>query len=104
LRGNRDLVEREIGRICRKVARLKAEGKKYPTAIVAEHVDKFLGPQQVFPPEAELQDEVGVVASLAWTEDGGIIMPVEVAVLEGKGSLQMTGKLGEVMQESGRQH
>ena len=95
-------LEREIGRICRKVARMKAEGKKYPTAIVAEHVDKFLGPQQVFPPEAELQDEVGVVTSLAWTEDGGVIMPVEVAVLEGKGSLQMTGQMGEVMQESGQ--
>jgi len=45
---------------------------------------------------------VGVATSLAWTEDGGIIMPVEVAVLEGKGSLQMTGQMGEVMQESGQ--
>src|SRR5512143_1564640 len=95
-------LEREIGRICRKVARMKAEGKKHPTTIVAEHVDKFLGPQQIFPPEAELQDEVGVVTSLDWTEDGGVIMPVEVAVLEGKGSLQMTGQIGEVMQESGQ--
>ena len=95
-------LEREIGRVCRKVARLKAEGKKFPTTIVPDQVEKFLGPQQVFPPEAELQDEVGVATSLAWTEDGGIIMPVEVAVLEGKGSLQMTGQMGEVMQESGQ--
>jgi ATP-dependent Lon protease len=95
-------LEREIGRVCRKVARLKAEGKKYPTAILPELIEKFLGPQQVFQPEAELQDEVGVVTSLAWTEDGGVIMPVEVAVLEGKGSLQMTGQMGEVMQESGQ--
>ncbi len=93
-------LEREIGRVCRKVARLKAEGKKFPTAILREHMDKFLGPQQVFPPEAEVQDEVGVATSLAWTEDGGIIMPVEVAVLEGKGTMQMTGQMGEVMQES----
>jgi ATP-dependent Lon protease len=93
-------LEREIGRVCRKVARLKAEGKKFPTAIVREHMDKFLGPQQIFPPEAEVQDEVGVATSLAWTEDGGIIMPVEVAVLEGKGNMQMTGQMGEVMQES----
>ncbi len=50
----------------------------------------------------EKQDEVGVVQSLAWTENGGEIMAVEVAVLEGKGSLQMTGQLGEVMQESGQ--
>jgi ATP-dependent Lon protease len=93
-------LEREIGRICRKIARLKAEGKKYPAVITAEQVEKFLGPPQVFPPEAELQDEVGVATSLAWTESGGEIMPVEVAVLEGKGSLQMTGQMGEVMQES----
>ena len=95
-------LEREIGRTCRKVARLKAEGKKFPTVIVPDQVEKFLGPQQVFPPEAEAQDEVGVATSLAWTEDGGVIMPVEVAVLEGKGSLQMTGQMGEVMQESGQ--
>jgi len=95
-------LEREIGRTCRKVARLKAEGKKFPTVIVPDQIEKFLGPQQVFPPEAEAQDEVGVATSLAWTEDGGVIMPVEVAVLEGKGSLQMTGQMGEVMQESGQ--
>ncbi|HEY2979972.1 MAG TPA: endopeptidase La [Anaerolineales bacterium] len=95
-------LEREIGRVCRKVARLKAEGKKYPSALTPELIEKFLGPQQVFPPEAERADEVGVVTSLAWTEDGGVIMPVEVAVLEGKGSLQMTGQIGDVMQESGQ--
>lgn len=93
-------LEREIGRICRKVARLKAEEKKYPHTITPETVEKFLGPQQFFAPEAERQDEVGVVQSLAWTENGGEIMPVEVAVLEGKGNLQMTGQLGDVMQES----
>ena len=95
-------LEREIGRISRKIARMKAEGKKYPTTISADIIEKFLGPQQVFPPEAESSDEVGVVASLAWTETGGEIMPVEVAVLEGKGSLQMTGQMGDVMQESGQ--
>jgi ATP-dependent Lon protease len=95
-------LEREIGRICRKVARMKAEGKKYPTVITAETIEKFLGPQQVFPAEAERQDEVGVATSLAWTESGGEIMSIEVAVLEGKGGLQMTGQIGEVMQESGQ--
>src|SRR5687767_430798 len=95
-------LEREIGRVCRKVARMKAEGRKYPMTIIAESIDKFLGPQQVFQTEAERTDEVGVVTSLAWTENGGEIMPVEVAVLEGKGGLQMTGQMGEVMQESGQ--
>jgi len=95
-------LEREIGRVCRKIARMKAEGKKYPVIVTAESIEKFLGPQQVFQTEAERSDEVGVVTSLAWTENGGEIMPVEVAVLEGKGGLQMTGQMGEVMQESGQ--
>jgi ATP-dependent Lon protease len=95
-------LEREIGRVCRKVARMKAEGRKFPTMVIAESIEKFLGPQQVFQTEAELTDEVGVVTSLAWTENGGEIMPVEVAVLEGKGGLQMTGQMGDVMQESGQ--
>ncbi|MFN8401240.1 MAG: endopeptidase La [Anaerolineales bacterium] len=93
-------LEREISRVCRKVARMKAEGKKYPTAITAELIEKLLGPQQVFPSEAERTDEVGVATSLAWTETGGEIMSVEVAITEGKGGLQMTGQMGEVMQES----
>ena len=95
-------LEREINRICRKVARMKAEGKKYPALIEAKVIDKLLGPQQVFQTEAEKTDEVGVATSLAWTESGGEIMPVEVAVLEGKGGIQMTGQMGEVMQESGQ--
>ncbi|MCK6538467.1 MAG: AAA family ATPase [Anaerolineales bacterium] len=95
-------LEREIGKVLRKVARLKAEGKKYPTLISSEAVEKLLGPQQFFQPEAERSDEVGVVTSLAWTENGGEIMPVEVAILEGKGGLQMTGQIGDVMQESGQ--
>jgi ATP-dependent Lon protease len=93
-------LEREIGRIARKVARLKAEERKYPTAITPDLIEKFLDPPQYIPPEIEKSDEVGVVQSLAWTENGGEIMAVEVAVLEGKGVLQMTGQLGEVMQES----
>src|SRR5512135_1727213 len=93
-------LEREIGRISRKVARLKAEERKYPTAITPDLIEKFLDPPQYIPPEIEKADEVGVVQSLAWTENGGEIMAVEVAVLEGKGALQMTGQLGEVMQES----
>jgi len=95
-------LEREIGRVCRKVARLKAEGKKYPTVITPDMIEKFLGPQQAFPSEAEKKDEVGVATGLAWTETGGEIMSIEVAVLDGKGGLQMTGQIGDVMQESGQ--
>ncbi|MFN2120266.1 MAG: endopeptidase La, partial [Anaerolineales bacterium] len=92
--------EREIGRVIRKVARLKAEGKNYPTKISADLIEKYLDPPQYIPPEMEKSDEVGVGQSLAWTENGGEIMALEVAILDGKGSLQMTGQLGEVMQES----
>jgi ATP-dependent Lon protease len=95
-------LEREIGRICRKVARWKAEQKHYPTVVAPEMIEKFLGPQQYFQAEAERQDEVGVATSLAWTENGGEIMSIEVAVLDGKGNLQMTGQIGDVMQESGQ--
>jgi ATP-dependent Lon protease len=95
-------LEREIGRICRKVARWKAEEKRYPTSIAPEVIEKFLGPQQFFQTEAERKDEVGVATGLAWTENGGEIISIEVAVLDGKGNLQMTGQIGDVMQESGQ--
>ena len=95
-------LEREIGRICRKVARWKAEEKRYPTAIAPDLIEKFLGPQQFFQTEAERKDEVGVATGLAWTENGGEIISIEVAVLDGKGNLQMTGQIGDVMQESGQ--
>src|SRR5512136_1568173 len=95
-------LEREIGRVCRKVARWKAEEKRYPASILPDMIEKFLGPQQFFQTEAERQDEVGVATGMAWTENGGEIMSIEVAVLDGKGNLQMTGQIGDVMQESGQ--
>ena len=93
-------LEREIGRVIRKVARLKAEKKDFPTMITPGMIEKFLGPPEYFMSEAERQDEVGVSTGLAWTENGGEIMAIEVALLEGKGSLQITGQVGDVMQES----
>lgn len=93
-------LEREIGRMCRKVARMKAEGRAYPSRLGPSLVEKFLGPPQFFQTEAERQDEVGVATAIAWTETGGEIMPVEVLIMDGKGSLQITGQIGEVMQES----
>ena len=93
-------LEREIGRICRKVARMKAEKKRYPTQITPSSIERFLGPPQFFTLEAERRDEVGVATAIAWTESGGEIMPVEVLLVEGKGNLQITGQIGNVMQES----
>jgi ATP-dependent Lon protease len=93
-------LEREIGRICRKIARLKAEKRRFPTLIGAGSIEKFLGPPQFYDLQAEIEDEVGVATALAWTENGGEIMPVEVLLTEGKGNLQITGQIGNVMQES----
>jgi ATP-dependent Lon protease len=93
-------LEREIARVCRKVARRKAEGRAIPTRVTPGALHKYLGPPQYSPLEAEQQDEVGVVTALAWTETGGDTMPIEVALLQGKGNLQITGQVGEVMQES----
>ncbi len=93
-------LERELGRICRKIARLKAEKRRYPSQVSASSVERFLGPPQFFTLEAEQKDEVGVATALAWTENGGEIMPVEVLLMEGKGNLQITGQIGNVMQES----
>ncbi len=93
-------LEREIGRLCRKVARLKSEKKKVPAVLGVKMIEKFLGPPQFYLSEAERQDEVGVATAIAWTENGGEIMPVEVLILEGKGNLQITGQIGDVMQES----
>jgi ATP-dependent Lon protease len=93
-------LEREIGRICRKVARLKAEGKKYPKRITPAVVEKLLGPPEYLDSEAEKEDEVGVATSVAWTAGGGDVMSIEVLLYEGKGNMQLTGQIGEVMQES----
>ncbi len=93
-------LEREIGKVCRKIARLKAEKKRYPAAVTPTMVERFLGPPQFFNLEAERQDEVGVATAVAWTENGGEIMPVEVLLFDGKGGMQITGQIGNVMQES----
>jgi ATP-dependent Lon protease len=93
-------LEREIGRCLRKVSRKKAEGKPYPHRITPGMVETFLGPPQFFSLEAEMKDEIGVATAVAWTENGGEIMPVEVMLTEGKANLQITGQIGNVMQES----
>ena len=93
-------LEREIGRVCRKIARLKAEGKRHPSKIQAQSIERYLGPPQFFNQEAGRDDEIGVTTAIAWTEYGGEIMPVEVLLVDGKGGMQITGQIGNVMQES----
>ncbi|MBN2677693.1 MAG: endopeptidase La [Anaerolineaceae bacterium] len=93
-------LEREIGRVCRKIARKKSEKKTYISSITPELLEKHLGAPQYYLSIAEREDESGVATAVAWTENGGEIMPVEVLIVEGKGNLQITGQIGEIMQES----
>jgi ATP-dependent Lon protease len=93
-------LEREIGSISRKIARIKAEKKRYPHRVGSASVEKFLGPPPFFNLETERRNEVGVATAIAWTVNGGEIMPVEILLVEGKGNLQITGQIGQVMQES----
>lgn len=93
-------LEREIGSICRKVARKIAEGKKSNFIINTTSVPKYLGPPK-FLHEAEMEkNETGVATGLAWTPVGGEVLFVEATVMKGKGGLTLTGQLGDVMKES----
>ncbi len=93
-------LERELGKVCRKIARKIAakEGSSY--TVNAGNLAEFMGPPYYFQTENEENDEVGVVNGLAWTSNGGDTLKIEAAVFEGKGSLQVTGQIGDVMQES----
>jgi ATP-dependent Lon protease len=93
-------LEREIASICRKVARRVAEGGSPPSRITAPMLNRYLGPPRFIRSAAEEQDGIGIAMGLAWTEAGGDLTPVEVVLMPGKGSLMLTGQLGEIMQES----
>jgi len=94
-------LEREIGNICRKVARkVVKEGESYSIAITGENVNDFLGVIKFRDTLAHEKSEIGLVTGLAWTEVGGSILSTEATVVDGKGKLTLTGKLGDVMQES----
>jgi ATP-dependent Lon protease len=95
-------LEREIGSLCRKVARRIAEGEKGPFPVTRANLHRYLGPPR-FLPDAELEkDEIGVATGLAWTQVGGETLAVEATLMRGKGQLTLTGQLGEVMRESGQ--
>jgi len=99
-------LEREISNICRKIARSvvnsKADSKKKFAKVPVNpaKVNDLLGPQKFRDQERDKQNEVGATTGLAWTEVGGSILTTEAAIMEGRGKLTTTGKLGDVMQES----
>jgi ATP-dependent Lon protease len=95
-------LEREIGAVCRKVARRVATDSEGPITVAAGQLHDYLGPVRFRYEVAEEADGVGVATGLAWTQAGGDILFVEATPISGKGNLILTGKLGEVMQESAR--
>jgi ATP-dependent Lon protease len=94
-------LEREIGNVCRKVARrVVRNGAKHKEDIAETNVNEFLGVAKFRDSQLHETSEIGLVTGLAWTEVGGSILSTEVQVLDGKGKLTLTGQLGDVMQES----
>ncbi len=95
-------LERKIATVCRKAARQMVEGKVKKLRLTGQMLEQFLGVPRFFDEPQDGQALIGVVMGLAYTEYGGAILPVEVAAMPGRGSLTVTGRLGEVMQESAK--
>ena len=93
-------LERAVGTLCRKVARRFAQGRKRKVTVKAEHLQEYMGPPEFQHEIAEDNDEVGVAAGLAVTSAGGDVMFVEATLMPGGGNLNLTGQVGDVMQES----
>jgi ATP-dependent Lon protease len=95
-------LEREIGTICRKVARQIAEGEKGPFRITRAVLQKYLGVHKYYPEMDQENSQIGLATGLAWTQVGGEVLYVEATLIGGKGELIITGQLGDIMQESAR--
>lgn len=93
-------LEREIGSICRKVARELAESGKLIRVVTIKRIEEFLGSTRFDPDSTEKKSAVGLARGLAWTVQGGELLPVEASIARGKGALSLTGHLGQIMQES----
>ena len=93
-------LEREISKIARKVVKKVVSGEKKEINIDTKNLPDFLGVPKFKSSELEIENRVGVVTGLAWTEYGGEILKIETVTMPGKGRMQITGKLGDVMQES----
>ena len=93
-------LEREISKLARKVVKKVVSGEEKEVEINKKNLSEFLGVPKFKSGELETEDRVGIVTGLAWTEYGGEILKIETATMPGKGRMQITGKLGDVMQES----
>lgn len=95
-------LERNVGRVARKVALQIAQGQVETVSVSAEHIPEFLGPPRFYPEQARKELPAGVATGMAWTEMGGEVLFIEATLLPGGRGLTITGQLGEVMQESAR--
>ncbi|WP_300670464.1 endopeptidase La [Desulfoluna sp.] len=93
-------LERELGAVCRKIARKVAEGSKGGQRVSRANLEKFLGPPKYLSELDKEESQIGLSTGLAWTQVGGVVLYVETSIIPGKGELIVTGQLGEVMQES----
>src|SRR5690606_5652246 len=93
-------LEREIANLARKAIKDIVAGDRKEVRITRRNLDKYAGVRKFRYGEAELEDQVGVTTGLAWTEVGGELLSIEAVTLPGKGKMTITGKLGDVMQES----
>lgn len=95
-------LERELASVCRKAARMIADGECKTVKLKAGMLETLLGPAKFKPDVLAPADEIGLVRGLAWTSAGGTVLDVEASVLDGSGNLELTGNLGDVMKESAR--
>ncbi len=95
-------LERKLDSVCRKIARQIAEGQKGRFSVTCQNLTKYLGPPQYINEMDQEESQVGLATGLAWTEVGGEHLYIETSLFPGKGELQLTGQIGEVMQESAR--
>ncbi|MEG1742515.1 MAG: S16 family serine protease, partial [Acetivibrio sp.] len=95
-------LERRLGEICRKSAREILEKEKTGIKINEKNVESYLGKEIYSFQKANKEDEIGIVRGLAWTSVGGVTLEIEVNIMPGKGDIQLTGQLGDVMKESAR--
>ena len=95
-------LEREIASLIRKSAKRIAEGKAKTVRITEKNISEYLGKRKVIPERLEVTDPIGIVNGLAYTQAGGDLLKVEVAVMEGNGKIELTGSLGDVMKESAK--
>ncbi len=95
-------LERKIASVCRKAAKEIVSAEKKKVIVTSANLNKYLGERRYLEDDYSKQNEVGVVNGLAWTSVGGVIMPLEAVILDGKGTVETTGSLGDVMKESAK--